>query len=557
MTVQPLVDLDPMHLHDTAHAAWLAQAELDAALRRAADDGALGPVGLARVRDRLAERDRAARDLGLALLAHLRAGRAVLVQRGPEPDAETIDVVRADAPFGSAPPEPVAALVAALVPLDDPEDAAPDEAPAEPDAAPRLPRMVLGGAAPAPAADEGPAVERAESPFEEADITEEAEITEAVARPTPPMPAGPPASLADIARLAERFEKRDDFADDPDARHRAWRAEQARALLQRIAHVPSVAERAAARRELQEIAAITKELDLLTEIPRTWHRLAMGLLAARARRIQDEVPVDAGVPNWSSTIDAIFQRLTAHSEEARPGWVNGLSRGHTPRRRSWEADARDWLHRLNHVRNGGADDRARVMLEDLRAELDEGELADEAIAERLDAIVRAGLSSDDPDLLEVATPHLEVLENAGRCKTLRKRIRERLASDERADAAEDARPGWSPTPGVLAATRGKVAVIVGGDERANSRERIREAFGFAEVSWERGWNTRRVQSLRDRIEAGNVDFAIFLRRFINHKLCDILVDACKQAGVRHVWVDQGYGVKRVDLALRRALGLAV
>lgn len=109
-------------------------------------------------------------------------------------------------------------------------------------------------------------------------------------------------------------------------------------------------------------------------------------------------------------------------------------------------------------------------------------------------------------------------------------------------------------PQARAATEGRSAVIVGGDERGQARLRIQAAFGFASLEWERGWNNRRVQALRDRVSHGSVDCVIFLRRFLNHKLCDVLLPATKEAGTLMVWVDQGYGVTAVERAVLRAIG---
>ncbi len=170
--------------------------------------------------------------------------------------------------------------------------------------------------------------------------------------------------------------------------------------------------------------------------------------------------------------------------------------------------------------------------------------------------VEHGLPQRDPELLQLLTPHGDSLLDARTRprlpQTLRGALRSRLREDESQEASEDLNVAVDDD--ILEHTQGKRALIVGGDERSNARERIQAAFGFAELRWDRAHQTRRVQATAARIREGSVDVVIFLRRFLSHRTSNILVPATQQpSGPLSVWVDQGYGVVAVQRALAQAL----
>lgn len=274
--------------------------------------------------------------------------------------------------------------------------------------------------------------------------------------------------------------------------------------------------------------------------------LAMHIAAARLRHLQaGRLPL---THEQGGQVAAQLRRLSAKAQEWRVAFIHGLAFDHRPRHGSWLSDARRYAAELRDEDIGPA-----ARLAALREALEAGTLTAEEIPRRFQELVDAGVPSHDRALMELALPHLAVLQRSGCCKTLLRRLKELEREEEQAASGEDA--GLRVEKDLRERTVGRRAVIVGGDERGTALQRIERAFGYASVEWERGWEVRRVQALAERIRTGSVDQVIMLRRFISHKLSDLLVPACKEKGVPMAWVPQGYGASQVERALRRALGL--
>jgi len=312
----------------------------------------------------------------------------------------------------------------------------------------------------------------------------------------------------------------------------------------------------------EELARVAKELNNLDRwriYPRSVQRALVGLFAARLRHLQDECEVRKSVD--SRKLSTTFPHLTRFSDEARPGFVKGLSRGQDPEHGSWVEDAVAWWKALqaeleapdvSSLRRPGTPNADRA-LDGVRRMVEASSPDPQALRSAAILALDAGLPPDNAGLIRALKPHLSDLEGDGRLKSLRRAIRQALAADAEAEA--DLKSGgvipedWP----FLDKTRGKVAVMVGGDLREQSRAAIEAALGFESLAWESGYDVRSVQALAGRIERGGLGFVIFLRRFISHKMTDILLPACKSSGVPWVMVDQGYGLTRVKLGIERYL----
>jgi hypothetical protein len=105
-----------------------------------------------------------------------------------------------------------------------------------------------------------------------------------------------------------------------------------------------------------------------------------------------------------------------------------------------------------------------------------------------------------------------------------------------------------------AQTEGKRAVIVGGeDQREDIRARAAAAFAFASLEWHPANQPKRLETLAKRVKQGSLDLVILLKRFISHRVEDILVKPCKKHGVRYLYLEQGYSPDQLRRAIERHL----
>jgi len=314
-------------------------------------------------------------------------------------------------------------------------------------------------------------------------------------------------------------------------------------------------------REASGLARLTLDLDPWLKLPRGAQKALTGLVAARARYLQDEAAPRLNHPVTLSVLGPVFPNLTRFSREHTPGFVFGLQRHHHPRGNSWLDDARDWWGDLQQ-RAGtadAADPEPKLNPERCLADLDGVLEADEPQREEVCAAavlcLKAGVSGNDIRLVKMLHPHAKLLTKERRLKATRKAIREyaRAMEFDGRDAEKDTSalpadwPFWKHT-------RGKRMVIVGGDPRPGALERIQTTFGFADGDWDSAYSTTRLDALAAQIENGNVDMIIFLCRWVSHMAWDIIVPACKAADIPFLRIESGYGVSQIRVSIEASLG---
>lgn len=308
-----------------------------------------------------------------------------------------------------------------------------------------------------------------------------------------------------------------------------------------------------ARQAVTGLAAAVSRTDEWLEQPQETQRALIGFASSIARLLQDQLsPLD---PTDDRTFNRLFSQMTKWSGQYQPGFVPGLSRMKGPTTGNWLTDAEQWWESLLREANlpqGKEQGAVFRRLEDL---LEGGKPSRAEFVAKVRDVVNAGVSQSDPRLISLLVPHRHRFKGVKVLKTLRTKLRkanqtERVDDDSVKTIDHGVPADWY----LFERTRGKNAVIVGGDDRSHAVDRIKDAFGFGVVEWETG-APRRAAALAERVRGGRtVDMIIVLRNFVSHRYPDVLVPACKEAGVDLVVVDHGYGVSQVKLAMERFLG---
>jgi hypothetical protein len=377
-----------------------------------------------------------------------------------------------------------------------------------------------------------------------------------VPAPAPaPAPKGPPADAAALRALADRgvgptwtravqSEPRD--TDEPVS------------LDDELAAVAMSPGQPDDREELARLVVAVGQIQggVWTGAPRDAQRAFVGNIVARARHLQDERDTAHWTSEDEDNLDRVFSAFTGFSKRARPGFVFGLMRSHTPQKGSWIDDARDWWEQLVRQLQPAAPEvnpeRALAALEELTPP-PEG-TTDDALCAAFDAILDAQVDAEDPRLVRLASDHMDVLRSHARYKRIRKAVRQAQKDDEASDAELQQGRAIPADWSLWERVRGKSAVIIGGDLRADARDRIQEAFELSSLEWHTTDHGRNIQRVANAVAGGSVELVIILRRFIGHDVDRIVIPACKDAGVPWVSVERGYGITQIQAAMERFIG---
>lgn len=373
--------------------------------------------------------------------------------------------------------------------------------------------------------------------------------------PAPVVPTGPPAELAQIERLSQvgvgpTWSRA--VQSDPRGVEEADLSLEAE--LDALREAPSWTD---PRTELSRIEAAIDQVQqgIWNGIGRDAQRAMVGNIVARARHLQDEVDLTGWPTSDLQTLDRVFSTMTGFSKRERPGFVFGLMRDHRPQLASWREDAQQWWEMLEReVLPQSESPNPERVLADLTA-LAEQDAADEVeTVAALDSALDADIDAEDPRLVRVAAKFPDVLRKHARYKKLRKAIRQAEMDDEASEAELGSASAALPQDWALwDKVRGRSAAIIGGDLRAEARDRIRDAFELESLDWHTTDHGRNVQRAANAVAGGSVELVIILRRFIGHDVDRIIIPACRDAGVPWVSVERGYGITQIRLALERFL----
>ena len=398
------------------------------------------------------------------------------------------------------------------------------------------------GAPPEPAADTPVAAPATIEEPEEAEPTEVAPVPVAAPAPAPPpapVPAPPATSVSPVAAVPPR---RPQPKATPAALARlkavgiGGAREEARKRAD--AHLRALVDQLDAPLTTDAPASIDAWLDHLSSLkplPKLQIRGALARLAARLRGLQDREP--------SETVGTLLRRLRREVGDHDIGFVYGLAQDHKPQRGDWDADASPPTRAKAGKRNQETAEEALNRLQGL----DLAALASDELRAVTAQALRSALRPDDKRLVALLADRVHDLKGDGALKQVRKAIlkaaRAKASAPKRPDGAPDADwPLWHMT-------RGKTAVIVGGDPRARNRDQIRDAFGFARLEWPEHDNTY-LQRLKQRAEQGTVDVIIIIR-FAKHIVDDTVLDPIRSDTTRWVRIDHGYGVAKIRRCMER------
>lgn len=324
----------------------------------------------------------------------------------------------------------------------------------------------------------------------------------------------------------------------------------------------AIASRLGAPRRLSTASAWRHEVDLLlgeAQEQRGWQRATAAArhelvcyLVARARYLQDEARVQSPPADSVAQLRQVFGALSGYQETRGLRFVNGLSRRQRPAAGTWWAEASVWWRKL--AERAGIDpgpDTDHLLLA-VQSALT-APIHPPAAVDCVERAIQGGLSSDDQALLALVEPHAHLFLQTGRLKTLRTVLKVRARTDRGDDPAQGAvapdEPAVEVGHEVVAFTRGRRALLVGGDRTNAAVDQTLDALELAELRRESGKRVRRVESMAEQVKAGTVDLVLFIRGFISHKVTELLLPACKAGDVEVVWVDDGYGAAAIVRAL--------
>lgn len=323
---------------------------------------------------------------------------------------------------------------------------------------------------------------------------------------------------------------------------------------------------------LDDDFAIDREVGRLLEATRShrleqWHRAGTATnrnlgnwVAARARAAQQAADELALGPA-RDRLSALFPALSHHSKLTQPGTIFGLARAHNASTGGgWLERARRAESSLRELESGPeqspketppvratARESAKIaeLLRQL-AEASKGQVAAPEFRTRLEELIDAGLPAGDPRLVQMALGYAAELDDP-KFRLLRRAIRKLSDPEENSSSAAVMAGDWP----YFEFTRGKHAVMVGGEPRPQRVETLENAFEFASLEWIARPTTgsRQVDPIVERMRNGNLDVVIGLRAFCSHAVTHKLFHS--RASGCLVVLAHSYGLEQVKQAIER------
>ncbi len=272
-------------------------------------------------------------------------------------------------------------------------------------------------------------------------------------------------------------------------------------------------------------------------------------------------------------LEAVFRRLVSLSKQYMPGYIDAFQEGYTA---DWDLYIAEAQEQFRQATDQGRRDRelrqhreeiavreaerkrqsqaaAIAAIADLRAVIAMHSLPDEGwddFSAVLAKVVNLG-GAGEPELLNLVRPFREQL-NGSDFRALRKHL-DRIQEDE--DKLGESAAIRERYQELIALTRGKKALLIGGSVREDSRRSLQQTFEFDELEWEpyEGSRPAALKSLEQRVKNRGMDMVLILKDFVGHTVSERLRPLCEEFDIPCLMVEHGYGAHQVGETLRAGL----
>jgi hypothetical protein len=273
-------------------------------------------------------------------------------------------------------------------------------------------------------------------------------------------------------------------------------------------------------------------------------------------------------------LEAVFRRLVSISKQFMPGYIDAFQEGYTADWDLYIVDAQERLReatenvrREREIRQKREEEsvkdveRRKILreqaveaIEELKAVMAAHDLPDAGMDEFFASLskVVSLQGTSEPELHELVLPLREHI-NGSEFRALRKHLDRLKGEDDRAGEDVAFRERFRE---IIATTRGKHAVIIGGSVREDARKSILQTFEFDELDWEAYESSRPalLKSLEQRVKNRGVDLVMILKEFVSHTVPERLRPLCGEFEIPCLMIEKGYGTSQIAEALRIGLG---
>jgi hypothetical protein len=291
----------------------------------------------------------------------------------------------------------------------------------------------------------------------------------------------------------------------------------------------------------------------------------------RLRRLQGMNFTEGG--EETQALEMIFRRLVGLSKQYMPGYIDAFQEGYVA---DWDQYIVDAQEQFRLAAEASVRDREmkaardeqmirdaerkrqshslyRDSLRDLRAVIAAHDLPGEGMDDFMAAlakVVNHGGASE-PEVLDLVKPYREQI-TGGDFRVLRKHLDRIKDEDTKGEEDTALRDKFAE---LIAQTRGRKVLMIGGAAREDARRTLRQFFEFDELEWEPYESTRPalMKSLEQRVKNRGIDILLILKEFVAHHVPERLRPLCQESGIPCLMIEHGYGANQIAEALRSGL----